>query len=269
MRPSARSPTLPIIFSTLPGTRDRIVTPTSRSSSLSRRRLFPLACAALLLLGGCEFVMSFIAGDPADQLLEMVLATWATEGQPALGETRIGIATAVTGLGDGVWEIHVADESVLAGEVVWTLEIDAVKVYRVFPSPEFADFVNETAQALDRRAGLNSEARAIILDPSVAGVGEVHARYSRSDRGGGGEMAQRATYRVVEPGGDPEWVLDTATRTRSLLLQALELTVGAMARQDERVMRCAGSASYDQDPVIYRACAGDVLEEDFGSEDGS
>ena len=241
------------------------------SSIVSRPRFRrgPGAAGMLVLLthAGCEFVGSFIAGTPAAQLRKLTLADWITVGAPFMGDERFGVVTSVVELDTDRWEVRVPDPSALTDEVVWVLEIESVPVYRVFPSQEFFQFVDKTARDQDRRAGLNAQARTLILDGELVAVGEVNARYRRADRSGDAEVVHRAGYRITEPGGDPTWVPEPDSRSLGVLFRALGLTYQTMATSDERVMKCAGSATYGQDQATYLACAGDVLADDFGIED--
>ena len=196
--------------------------------------------------------------------MEAVLAAWASPGKPFLGgKTGPDTVAQVTPTGAHAWQVAVIPGSGGA-PVVWSFEVTRSEVYRTFPGDAFTRSLWESARSLGMRTFLPTEVTDALRRGDVLAVGDVEVRYGSADRSGRNTESRVVFLTPSSPGPGTSWVLQPASRSAAVLLQALQLVTDDMVQRDDRVLSCMGSGTPKRIPrSVQLECVGKAWAREF------
>jgi hypothetical protein len=211
----------------------------------------------LMLLSACDFGEKGLEADFRDA----ILSGWVTEGVQFLGKYGSGPITSVESTGADSWAVTYPEEGV--GEIRGEFTIEAMAAYRIFPTDDFARFMNEKAVEVDRRSGLVREAWALVGGGSYQAIGKMSIEVTRANARGLERVTVYALLPAVAEGVDAHWEVRRETRSILNLFAVTEGLYETMIRSDDRVMDCAADTDPTSNRQLFLSCAEDFLADDF------
>jgi hypothetical protein len=227
------------------------------SSSGGTRVALILTLAASALLSACDFS----AGDLESDFQDAILTGWVAEGVQFLGKYGSGPIVAVESTGDEVWTVTYPEPTI--GEIQAEFKITAMAAYRIFPTDDFARFLNEEAIGRDRRSGLVREAWTLVSGGSYQAIGRMSMEVRRANASGLEKITVYALLPVVAEGLDARWEVRGETRSLVNLFGAMQGMYETMLRSDDQVMDCAADTDPTSNRPLFMSCAEEILAIDF------
>lgn len=217
------------------------------------------------ILGACDFIARYTGSSKEDQLVQEALARWTAPGAPFLeGASGRDTVASVSPTGARSWEVAVVPPSG-GTPVVWALEVTRTEVYPTFPGDSFARWLGNQARSLGMSTFLPADITGALQRGQIEAVGDLQVRYGAADRSGRNTLERVAYFGPDDQSAESAWRIQPESRSSAVLLRALKTVWDDMARADDRVLTCMGSA--DPSSVarsIQLECVAKVLDEEFG-----
>jgi hypothetical protein len=219
--------------------------------------LVVIVVLGLMGLSACDFG----GGDPESDFHDAILTGWVSEGVLFLGKYGSGPITTVESTGDATWTVTYPDEGV--GEIRGEFKVTSMAAYRIFPTDDFARFLNEKAVEVNRRGGLVREAWALVSGGAYQAIGRMTIEVTRANANGLERLTVHALLPVAAEGTTADWEVRIESRSLLNFFAAMEGLYETMLRADDRVMDCAADTDPSSNRTLFMSCAEEILALEF------
>lgn len=216
-----------------------------------------IALGALTFVSACDFGSDALES----RFQDAILSGWVSEGVQFLGKYGSGPIVSVESTGDDSWTVTYPEGPL--GDIRSNFKITELAAYRMFPTDDFASFLNGRAVEVDRRSGLVREAWTLISAGTYQAIGRLSVEITRANVNGVERMTIHALLPVSAPGKEADWEVRRETRSLLNLFRVMEGMYEHMLRSDDRVMDCAVDTDPTSNRPLFMKCAEEILALDF------